>query len=152
MIYCDSSFLLALCVPLTNWHEKAVDYDSRHLAGHSRIFNPWQRYELRHNLRAAVGRPEFRFTENDCLKVFSDVQADIDTGVLVHIAFSWTTLFNRAEALSDRHAGTIGAGTVDYWHVAFALEFEAEKFVTFDHAQWLLAKAEGLDAPKLTTS
>jgi predicted nucleic acid-binding protein len=80
------------------------------------------------------------------------VQEDIAGGKLRHAAFTWTDIFVRADSLSSIHSCKIKAGTVDFWHVAFALEAKLKKFMTFDEEQLKLARAAGLDAPDLLRS
>jgi predicted nucleic acid-binding protein len=146
MIYCDTSFLLPLYLPDDLWQKKANAYHNRHLQGQPICFNPWQRWEFLHNLRQALAN------ESDAEKVFRRLQQDIASGKLRHVNFAWTDIFDRAERLSSTHVRTIPAGTVDYWHVAFALEIQAERFMTFDAEQLKLARASGLDAPDLLRS
>jgi predicted nucleic acid-binding protein len=146
MIYCDTSFLLPLYVPEDNWHVKATCYHERHLRNEAFCFNPWHRWELRHNCRQAL--PD----ESDVEKVFQRVQEDVADGKLRHVAFTWTDIFNRADSLSSIHARKMKAGTVDFWHVAVALEAKLKKFMTFDEEQFKLARAVGLDAPDLLRS
>lgn len=146
MIYCDTSFLLPLYLPDDTWHRKANAYHNRTLQGHAFFFNPWHRWEFRHNVRQALE------DESAIEKVFQRLQEDISSGKLRHLSFSWTEIFDRAESVSTSYARKIKAGTVDYWHVAFALVAEAEKFMTFDAEQLKLARAAGLDAPDLLRS
>ena len=146
MIYCDTSFLLPLYLPQDIWHKKANAYQNRYLQEEPFCFNPWQRWEFRHNLRHLLPK------ETDAEKVFRRIQEDLDTGKLRHVRFEWTEVFNKAERLSAAHARSIPAGTVDYWHVAFALHIQTEKFMTFDADQMKLARAGGLDAPDLLRS
>ena len=146
MIYCDTSFLLPLYLPDDLWHKKATAYHNRHLQGEAFCFNPWQRWEFRHNLRQALD------DELSAEKLLRRVQEDLASGKLRHIGFVWTDIFDRAERLSSAHARAIKAGTVDYWHVAFALELTAQRFMTFDGEQLKLARAAGLDAPNLLRS
>lgn len=146
MIYCDTSFLLPLYLPGDNWHAKAVRYHERHLESSPFCFNPWQRWEFRHNLRLSLRET----TAID--RVLRRVQEDSDSGKLRHHPFTWPDIFNRADQLSSEHSEQIQKGTVDYWHVAFALSISAEKFMSFDLEQIKLARVAGLDAPDLVRS
>lgn len=146
MTYCDTSFLLPLYLPGDSWHKRASTYHDRYLQGQAFCLNPWQRWEFYHNLRQALK------TERDVEKVLRRLQEDLGSGKLRHVGFAWTEIFDRAERLSSAHARVIRAGTVDYWHVAFALEIEAQKFMTFDGDQLKLARAAGIDAPDLLRS
>ena len=145
MTYCDTSFLLPLYVREDNWHRKASEYHDKHLQEEPFIFNPWHRVELRHAVRQAVaGR--------HATKIFRHIQEDLGSGKLWHPTFSWPAIFDRLDELSGEFARQSRAGTVDYWHVAFAVETEADKFITFDREQWKIAREAGLDAPNLLES
>lgn len=61
-----------------------------------------------------------------------EVATDCDAGLL------------RARALSERHTERIGCRGFDLLHVALALELKCEAFLTADHVQGDLARAEGL--------
>jgi predicted nucleic acid-binding protein len=54
-------------------------------------------------------------------------------------------LFERSIGLARRYGPTLGVRTLDSLHVACALEFNADKFWTFDERQAKLAEAVGLD-------
>jgi hypothetical protein len=146
MIYSDTSFLLPLYLPGDTWDVKAVSYHERHLQSLAFCFNPWQRWEFRHNLRL------FLSDQTDVQKVLRRVQEDSSNGKFRHVSFTWSDIFDQADQLSSRHSSRIKAGTVDYWHVAFALNISAEKFMSFDLEQVKLARAAGLDAPDLLRS
>jgi predicted nucleic acid-binding protein len=48
--------------------------------------------------------------------------------------------------VAERLAWTKPCRSLDLWHLAIALEIQAEVFVTFDKDQFALAQAEGLQA------
>jgi predicted nucleic acid-binding protein len=146
VIYCDTSFLLPLYLAGDNWHQKANAYHARHLPEEAFFFNPWHRWELRHNVRVALS------DERDQEKIFRRIQEDLATGKLRHVSFSWTTVFEKADELSAEYAQDVQAGTVDFWHVGFALALNADRFLTFDKSQLELARRVGLDAPDLLRS
>jgi predicted nucleic acid-binding protein len=144
--YCDTSFLLPLYLAGDYWHSKAVAYHRRHLLGEAFFFNPWHRWELRHNVRVVLSE------KGDQDKIFRRVQEDLESGKLRHLAFSWAAIFEKADELSATHAGEVSAGTVDFWHVSFALQMKANRFLTFDKQQLELARRALLDAPDLLRS
>jgi predicted nucleic acid-binding protein len=146
MIYCDTSFLLPLYLPGDTWHSRAAAYHERCLQDLPFCFNPWQRWEFRHNLRLSLIDPVA------VQKTLRRVQQDFDGGKLRHVPFVWPEVFDQADRLSSEHFSKIKAGTVDYWHVAFALNIAAQKFMSFDLEQVKLARAAGLDAPDLLRS
>lgn len=52
--------------------------------------------------------------------------------------------WERAWKLTKRHGARLGTSTLDVLHVASALAFKPDVFLTFDKRQSKLAKAEGL--------
>ena len=54
------------------------------------------------------------------------------------------TVYERARRITRKHTATLGLRTLDILHVAAALLLRAERFWTFDHRQFELAKAEGM--------
>jgi predicted nucleic acid-binding protein len=72
------------------------------------------------------------------------VSADVASGRLQCPPYDLDTLFRHAEAISQRHAATIGARSMDILHVAAALESNCTELVSFDNRQRKLALAEGM--------
>ena len=68
----------------------------------------------------------------------------VNRGAFRETPAEWDEAVRRARALSARHTENNGARAYDLLHVAFALELEAEKFLTSDERQAAVAKAEGL--------
>jgi predicted nucleic acid-binding protein len=140
--YFDTSYLVALYVPQV--HTAAA---LRHLARSGREpipFTPLHRLELRTTVRqcAYIGLIQ----QPDARRILLSVEEDLDDGTLLHQPLDWTASLRQAEGMAERLAWTKPCRSLDLWHVAVALELEAEVFVTFDHDQFSLARAEGLRA------
>ena len=58
----------------------------------------------------------------------------------------WTDSLRTAETVAGRRGLKMPCRSLDLWHVAAAIEMGIKDFVTFDHDQLALAKAEGLHA------
>ena len=105
-------------------------------------FSPLNRMELRNALRNLDARGEISAAER--LLAFRQIEDDLDSGFLLHIAVNWTETFRRADVLSEEFAARKGQRAIDLLHVAIALEAEATMFLSFDARQRRLAAAIGL--------
>ena len=61
-----------------------------------------------------------------------------------HIEFDWTDAVRTACELSAEHGLRLPVRGMDLFHIAVAIETAAERFLTFDREQAVLAKAAGL--------
>jgi predicted nucleic acid-binding protein len=68
-------------------------------------------------------------------------------GHFTTIPVDWSSVHQRAEALSSAHTQASGHRLVDLLHVATALHLGVTEFLTFDGNQKALAEAEGLVVP-----
>lgn len=141
-IYFDTSYLVALYVP--NDHTAAA---LRFRVGEHEqpmLFSPLHRLELRTTVRQCVFAGLLK--ESEGRRILRHIEEDLDDGTLLHEPLDWIESLRRAEAVAQRRAWKMACRSLDLWHVAAALEIEAETFVTFDKDQLALAKAEGLPA------
>jgi predicted nucleic acid-binding protein len=137
--YPDSSFVVSLVCKDANSAEA-----SQFMAGLAQplLFTSLHRVETRNALRNAAVRGEI--AESDRRAAFRQIDADLRNGYLIYIAVDWTDVFHRADELSEKHSDTDGQRTIDLLHVALAVEYAAETFLSFDKRQRGLAKAVGL--------
>ncbi|HEX7501743.1 MAG TPA: hypothetical protein VF524_15805 [Polyangia bacterium] len=78
-------------------------------------------------------------------QALTHVEDDLAAGIWELPANDLVDVFSRAEALSRRHAATVGARSLDILHVVAALMIlAASAFVTADVRQARLARAAGL--------
>lgn len=77
-------------------------------------------------------------------KALSDLQSDLETGVLVIVPADWSDVYAIAERLSAQYSARGGHRAFDLLHVATALHLNARQFLTFDTNQSRVAQAEGL--------
>ncbi len=87
------------------------------------------------------------FGKQEANQVLKDLQSDLKAGVLEVMPVDWSDVHQIAENLSARHTEAHGHRFADILHVATALHLSAEKFLTFDGNQRLLAEAEGMKIP-----
>jgi predicted nucleic acid-binding protein len=76
--------------------------------------------------------------------VLARLQRMLERGLLLDVAADWEDAVRRARELSQEHAESTGARSLDLLHVAFSLQLNSELFLTTDNCQGEVAKAEGL--------
>ena len=154
MIYADPSFLCSLYGwdGNTGTAQATFERDARRPL----LYTPWQRLEVRNAMRLAVFKLQragqtVPFQPGN---VFKRINADLALGRLRQMTPDWNQTANLAEELSDKHTAKLGASAIDLWHVASALQLEADTFWTFDATQGELARAVGefRHVPKLPTA
>ena len=79
--------------------------------------------------------------EAAAIRVF---RADVDAGRLARPDYDLAEVFIRAERLSVKHSGNIGARSLDVLHVAAALECGCTSLASFDIRQRKIAALAGL--------
>ncbi len=105
-------------------------------------FTPLHRLEIRNAIRLRVFRKEITAVERAA--AIAEIEADLDSGVLVHVPLAWTDALREAERLSAAHTEAIGCRSLDILHVATALTLGARQLFSFDTHQRKLAAAAGL--------
>ncbi len=140
--YSDTSYLVALYVP--NDHTAAaLRYRAR--AGRQAIlFTPLHRLEMRTTARQCAYGGLIRDT--DARRILRHLEEDLDDGTLIHEPLDWTESLQQAESVAERLAWTKPCRSLDLWHVAIALEIQADIFASFDKDLLEIAQAVGLRA------
>lgn len=69
----------------------------------------------------------------------------ISRRVFAETSVDLAPVIETARGLSEKHTERLACRGFDLLHVALALELESEMFLTVDHIQGALARAEGLD-------
>lgn len=87
------------------------------------------------------------FGEREGNQMLRDLQEDLSGGVLKVEAVDWPDVHRIAEDLSRRYTKERGYRFADLLHVATAVHLGAERFLTFDANQKVLAEAEGMRVP-----
>jgi predicted nucleic acid-binding protein len=138
--YADSSFIVALYLQQQS-SAAAAALMQRH--GVALPFTPWHRLEVRNAIRlAAYHRLIDTHQSNAQLK---QIEADLrDESLIIHTPIDWTTVLREAEKLGAAHNECVGCRSSDLFHIAAAVEWEADSFLTFDERQMKMAKTVGL--------
>jgi predicted nucleic acid-binding protein len=138
--YADSSFIVSLYLQQQSSPSAAV-FMKRH--GGALPFTPWHRLEVRNAIRlAAYHRLIDPHQSKGQLK---QIEADLrDEILIIHAPIDWTTVLHTAEKLGAAHNESVGCRSSDLFHIAAAIEWEADCFLTFDERQLKMAKTAGL--------
>ena len=134
--YADTSYLVAYFAPKA---EQSIAIH-RFTRGNDLdyYFNPLLRAELRHNLRR-IPVASHRATAWNAYRA-----AEKWNTRLVPHPFELDAILMRADKLSESDAGSSGAGTWDFIHIAIALMLDVNRFLTCDKAQVVAARTAGL--------
>lgn len=138
--YADTSFLVALYLPIDNHSLKANDWMIHH--AQSLPLSPFGRLELRSALRQRSARESC--SSELVREVFRQIDTDLKDRFLVHYPLDMGDAFRKADDFSEK---VPKSRTLDLIHVAAAVQAKAKIFLTFDEQQSVLAKAVGLKTP-----
>ena len=138
--YADSSFIVALYLQQQS-SPGAAAFMQQH--GQSLPFTPWHRLEVRNAIRLAAFH---RLIDSQQAKTqLKQLEVDLrEETLLAHALVDWVTVLREAEKLGAAHNETLGCRSGDLFHVAAAMEFDADLFLTFDDRQRKMAKAARL--------
>jgi predicted nucleic acid-binding protein len=147
VIYADTSFLIALKVPIDTFHQKAVPFYEEHQE-EIWLWSPWQRVEAFNTLRQLTKHPDQRrrLSVGSARTLISSMERDVRLGYFTHMEADWRDVLRAANETSIAHAFDLPCFPADLLHVAYALELCAASFVTYDDEQLNLANACGLKA------
>ncbi len=138
--YADSSFIVALYLQQQS-SPIAAAFMRQH--GAPLPFNPWHRLEVRNAIRMAVFRQVIDSHQGKTQ--LKQVDADLRKQALIaHMAIDWVSTLRQAEKLGAAHNESIGCRSADLFHIATAVGWRADHFLTFDERQKRMAKAVGL--------
>ena len=144
MAYADTGFLCALYAPDAHTQKAIVRVRTQSLP---LSFTWLHQIELRNALRLRVFRGEIAPEQKDAS--LNLVLADLAQGTLASMEPPHSRLLLEAERLSASHSEKLGTRSLDILHVAAALVLAETMFLTFDGRQAALAKAAGLQVPRL---
>lgn len=143
MLYCDTGFLVSL-------HSRDANTDNAiafmmHQEKQSLVWTWLHDLEFPNAMRLRVFRKEI--SELECRKVLMDIDSLLVSHRYERVAVSPIRATEEAKWLSEVHTMTLGARSLDIFHVAQALVLGVRNFLTFDKRQTDLAKAAGLQVP-----
>lgn len=139
MLYVDTSALVKLYVRETLSKEIA-DFLKRR--NQPMPLTRFHELEFSNALQLKCHRAELAEAETE--DILSRFKSHEEIGIYFRPPIEWSIVFDFAVNLSTRHTKTIGARSLDIFHVASALAIEADHFLTLDERQAQLAHSAGI--------
>ena len=140
MTYADSGFVVSLYLTTEGTSAQARKEVKR--ASKPILLSPLSLLEIRNALNFGINRGEIIGEQRDA--VLSEIDAQIEKGFFRLVDASQTSIYAKAQELSNKHTPTTATRSLDLMHLAAALLTEARTFLTFDKRQSKAASAEGL--------
>ena len=140
MTYADSGFVVSLYLTTEGTSAQARKEVKR--ASKPILLSPLSLLEIRNALNFGINRGEIIGEQRDA--VISEIDAQIEKGFFRLVDASQTSIYAKAQELSNKHTPTTATRSLDLMHLAAALLTEARTFLTFDKRQAKAASTEGL--------
>ena len=138
--YADSSFIVALYLQQQS-SSVAATFMRQH--GESLPFTPWHRLEVRNAIRLAFFHKAI--DSHQCKLQLKQLEVDLrEETLIVHTRIDWVAVLREAEKLGAAYNEAIGCRSADLFHIATAIEWKADYFLTLDERQKKMAKAASL--------
>ena len=106
------------------------------------FLSPLSLLEIRNALNFGINRGEITSDQRDAVLV--EIDAQIEKGFFRLVDASQSSIYAKAQELSNKHTPATATRSLDLMHLAAALLSEARTFLTFDKRQAKAATAEGL--------
>jgi predicted nucleic acid-binding protein len=140
LTYADSGFVVSLYLTTEGTSAQARKEVKR--ASKPILLSPLSLLEIRNALNFGINRGEITGEQRDA--VISEIDAQIEKGFFRLVDTSQTSIYAKAQELSNKHTPTTATRSLDLMHLAAALLTEARTFLTFDKRQAKAASTEGL--------
>jgi predicted nucleic acid-binding protein len=140
LTYADSGFVVSLYLTTEGTSAQARKEVKR--ASKPILLSPLSLLEIRNALNFGINRDEITSEQRDA--VLSEIDAQIEKGFFRLVDASQTSIYAKAQELSNKHTPTTATRSLDLMHLAAALLTEARTFLTFDKRQAKAASTEGL--------
>lgn len=140
MIFCDSSFLIALLVAKDSFHPVATSHAAEFTE--SIPYTLLAELEVTNTLRRALRENVVTRAEHDA--AFFQIERDLADGILAKRDVPQSEVYRKARELSKKYTPVIPARSLDILHTAAALLLGADTLCSLDRRQRDLAKAAGL--------
>jgi len=140
LTYADSGFVVSLYLTTEGTSAQARKEVKR--ASKPILLSPLSLLEIRNALNFGINRGEITGEQRDA--VLSEIDAQIEKGFFRLVDTSQTSIYAKAQELSNKHTPTTATRSLDLMHLAAALLTEARTFLTFDKRQAKAASTEGL--------
>jgi predicted nucleic acid-binding protein len=140
LTYADSGFVVSLYLTTEGTSAQARKVVKR--ASKPILFSALSLLEIRNALNFGINRGEITSDQRDA--VLAEIEAQIEKGFFRLVDASQSSIYSKAQELSNKHTPGVAMRSLDLMHLAAALLSEAHTFLTFDRRQAKAASAEGL--------
>lgn len=140
MTYADSGFVVSLYLTTEGTSAQARKEVKR--ASKPILLSPLSLLEIRNALNFGINRGEIASDQRDA--VLSEIDEQISKGFFRLVDASQSSIYAKAQELSNKHTPALAIRSLDLMHLAAALISGARSFLTFDKRQTKAATAEGL--------
>jgi len=140
LTYADSGFVVSLYLTTEGTSAQARKEVKR--ASKPILLSPLSLLEIRNALNCGINRGEITSEQRDA--VLAEIDEQIEKGFFRLVDASQSSIYTKAQELSNKHTPTTAMRSLDLMHLAAALLSGARKFLTFDKRQAKAAIAEGL--------
>ena len=106
------------------------------------LLSPLSLLEIRNALNFGINRGEITRGQRDA--VLSEIEAQIEKGFFRMVEASQSSIYAKAQELSNTHTPTTATRSLDLMHLAAALLSGTRAFLTFDKRRAKAVNAEGL--------
>jgi predicted nucleic acid-binding protein len=136
----DSGFVVSLYLTTEGTSAQARKEIKR--ASKPILLSPLSLLEIRNALNFGINRGEITSEQRDA--VLAEIDAQIENGFFRLVDVSQSSIYAKAQELSNKHTPTTATRSLDLMHLAAALLSGAPTFLTFDKRQAKAVAAEGL--------
>lgn len=140
MTYADSGFVVSLYLTTEGTSAQARKEGKR--ASRPILLSPLSLLEIRNALNFGIHQGEVTSDQRDA--VLAEIEAQIENGFFRLVDASQSSIYSKAQELSNKHTPEVATRSFDLMHLAAALLSKARTFLTFDKRQAKAAFAEGL--------
>ena len=138
MTYADSGFVVSLYLTTEGTSAQARKEIKR--ASKPILLSPLSLLEIRNALNFGINRGEITSEQRDA--VLAEIDAQIENGFFRLVDVSQSSIYAKAQELSNKHTPTTATRSLDLMHLAAALLSGAPTFLTYDKRQAKDAMAE----------
>jgi len=140
LTYADSGFVVSLYLTTEGTSAQARKEVKR--AGKPILLSPLSLLEIRNALNFGINRGEITSEQRDA--VLAEIDTQIETGFFRLVDSSQSSIYTKAQELSNKHTPAVATRSLDLMHLAAALLSGARTFLTFDKRQAKAGFEEGL--------
>jgi len=139
--YYDTGVLVPLYVEETFSDAVTTLVESRNEAV---LFNLFHRLEMENAVRLKVFRNEMDSDRGRA--VIRKIGSSVDDGRLARRNVNWVAALEKARDIGKKATAKAGCRTLDMMHIAIAVQWDCDLFITADSRQLRAAHLAGLDA------